>query len=157
MSGLHYGSESDATLDWTPTRQPALQERALLRCRRRRGHTHSQRQDAQTLVLRSEGRIIAMAMVSHFNDGIYSYGILHVLEVDEPRANYALQVGGALVRACRDWLKGHGTDELLVAPTALRLVHQGRPRIRRCPPDRNERAFGQHIPGPIRVPRQVWA
>ncbi len=64
-------------------------------------------QQAQTFVARVDDRIMGFATVSYFDDGTQRYGILHVLEVDNPQADYAIDTASALAQACRTWRTSH--------------------------------------------------
>lgn len=107
-------------------------------------------QGAQTFVARTASRIVGMVIMTYFDDGIHQYGILHVLEVDEPRADYARQVTIALISACRAWLRERGADRLLAAPQLNSAIIVE--RARRMREIRAEEFASSPGPQPVEMP-----
>jgi len=114
-------------------------------------------QHARTLVATADDRILGFAIVSCFDDGVHRYGILHVLEVDNPQADFASGTVNALVAACRHWLDQCGTDVLLAAPQLNSwLIMEGLRALRRLQViDPQRFARSSDPPAPVRVARRT--
>lgn len=115
-------------------------------------------QRSQTFVVRYDNRINGYAVVTLYDDGVHRYGILHVLEVHDPRGPGASDTARTLVQGCRDWLSQFGIAMLLAAPQmdAWLIVEGFRDlrRLRTVGPEEFTRS--PDPPGPIKVARQAW-
>jgi hypothetical protein len=113
---------------------------------------------AQTFVAREDDRLVGLVVVSHYDDGVHSYGVIHVLEIDEPTANYAVRVSAALLEASEAWLAEHGADQVLAAPTVIvRTARKLRPVGDCILPGCESPQQYSGPPAPVQVARQVWA
>jgi hypothetical protein len=113
----------------------------------------------QTFVAREDDRLVGLVIVSHYADGVHSCGVIHVLEIDVPTANYAVRVSAALLEASEAWLAELGADEVLAVPTVIvRTARKLRP-VGECilPGCESPQQYSGLPPAPVQVARQVWA